>query len=456
MDPLLQLSALELRDRLAGGALRAVDLAKAYLAQIEKREPEVQAWAWLDSDHVLAQAARLDAYRASGRPIGSLHGLPVGIKDIIDTAKIPTENGTVLDAGRVPGRNAVVVSRLQQAGAIIMGKTVTTELAFFGPGKTRNPHDPSRTPGGSSSGSAAAVAARMVPLAVGTQTAGSVIRPAAFCGVTGFKPTFGGIGRTGILTQAPSLDTVGVFAHSPEDAAMLAEALFGHDPADPATSELPPPRLLQTAQSAPPVTPVLGLLRPPDWQQADEETQAGFLELRERLGPLCHEFDLPAVFAAANRRREHVQFAEMAKSYRAYAERGSEKMSDSLRAALEDGRTVSAQEYLEALDMRSVYNAVLDETFNSVDAIVTYAAPGAAPAGLESTGSPVFNGLWTLCGLPALTLPLLASGEGLPIGVQLIGRRHEDGRLLRTAAWLVRHLRDQQAMNQDQLETADD
>src|SRR5690606_10896820 len=187
MQALLQLSALELRDRLASGALRAVDLAKACLEQIEKREPEVQAWVWMDADHVLGQAARLDAYRATGRPIGPLHGLPVGIKDIIDTARIPTENGTVLDTGRVPGRNAVVVSRLQQAGAIIMGKTVTTELAFFGPGKTRNPHDPSRTPGGSSSGSAAAVAARMVPLAVGTQTAGSVIRPSGFRGGPGFQ-----------------------------------------------------------------------------------------------------------------------------------------------------------------------------------------------------------------------------------------------------------------------------
>jgi aspartyl-tRNA(Asn)/glutamyl-tRNA(Gln) amidotransferase subunit A len=456
LDPILQLTALELRDRLARGALRAVDLAKACITQIEAREPEVHAWAWLDSDHVMGQASRLDAYRASGRPIGPLHGLPVGIKDIIDTAKIPTENGTELDAGRVPGRNAVVVSRLQQAGAIIMGKTVTTELAFFGPGKTRNPHDPSRTPGGSSSGSAAAVAARMVPLAVGTQTAGSVIRPAAFCGVTGFKPTFGSIGRTGILTQAPSLDTVGVFAHSPEDAALLAEALFGYDPADPATSELPPPRLLQTALSDPPVTPALGLLRPPDWQQADEQTKAGFIELRERLGPLCHEFELPAAFAAANRRREQIQFAEMAKSYRAYTERGPEKLSEKLRAALEDGRTVSALDYLEALDMQKVYQGVLEEAFHSLDAIITYAAPGAAPAGLESTGSPVFNGLWTLCGLPALTLPLLASGEGLPIGVQLIGRRHEDGRLLRTAAWLVRHLREEEVRPGSELEAADD
>jgi Asp-tRNA(Asn)/Glu-tRNA(Gln) amidotransferase A subunit family amidase len=454
MDALLQLSALELRDRLASGALRAVDLAKACLAQIEKREPEVQAWAWLEPDYVLAQAARLDAYRASGRPIGALHGLPVGIKDIIDTAKIPTENGTELDAGRVPGRNATVVSRLQQAGAILMGKTVTTELAFFGPGKTRNPHDTSRTPGGSSSGSAAAVAARMVPLAIGTQTAGSVIRPAAYCGVTGFKPSFGGIGRTGILTQAPSLDTVGVFAHTPEDAALLADALFGHDPGDPATSELPAPRLLQTALSRPPVTPALGLLRPPDWQQADEETQSAFEELREHLGSLCQPFELPAAFAAANRRREQIQFVEMAKSYRPYEERGRDRLSEKLRTALEDGRTVSAQDYLEALDMRKVYRGVLEEAFNSVDAIITYAAPGAAPAGLESTGSPVFNGLWTLCGVPALTLPLMASGDGLPLGVQLIGRRHEDGRLLRTAAWLVRHLRGEHAVPAAELESA--
>jgi Asp-tRNA(Asn)/Glu-tRNA(Gln) amidotransferase A subunit family amidase len=440
MDSILQLSALELRDRLASGALRGVDLAKACLAQIAAREPEVQAWTWLDSDHVLEQAARLDTLRASGRPIGPLHGLPVGIKDIIDTARIPTENGTVLDAARVPAKDAFVVGRLKQAGAVIMGKTVTAELAYFSPGKTRNPHDPDHTPGGSSSGSAAAVAARMVPLALGTQTAGSVIRPAAYCGVTGFKPSFGAIARTGILQQAPSLDTVGVFAHSPEDAALLAEVLYGHDEADAATAPMPAPRLLKTALSDPPVTPAIAFVPPPDWQAAGAETRNAFAELREVLGDLCDEVELPAPFAGSNRRREQVQLAEMSKSYYAYERRGRDRLSEKLIEALDEGKAVPARDYLAALDWQRLYNAMLDEIFNRFDVILTAAAPGPAPAGLESTGSPIFNGLWTFCGTPAVTLPLLAAGSGLPIGVQLIGRKHEDGRLLRTARWLVGHL----------------
>jgi Asp-tRNA(Asn)/Glu-tRNA(Gln) amidotransferase A subunit family amidase len=440
VDTILQLSAIELRDRLASGALRAADLAKACLARIEASEPEVQAWAWLDSDHVLAQAARLDAFRASGRPIGPLHGLPVGIKDIIDTAKIPTENGTALDAGRIPTKDAFVIGRLKQAGAVIMGKTVTTELAYFGPGKTRNPHNPEHTPGGSSSGSAAAVAARMVPLAIGTQTAGSVLRPAAFCGVTGFKPSFGAIARSGILQQAPSLDTVGVFAHSPEDAALLAEVLFGHDEGDPATAPAPAPRLLATALSKPPVTPAIALVLPPDWQAADEETKAAFAELREVLGDICDEVELPQPFAAADKLREQVQLAEMSKSYYTYERRGRDQLSEKLTQALDRGKAITARDYLSALDWRRVYGAMLEEVFTRFDVILTAAAPGPAPAGLDSTGSPIFNGLWTFCGTPALSLPLLAAGNGLPMGVQLVGRHGEDGRLLRTAGWLVRHL----------------
>ena len=217
-----------LRDRLASGALRASELAEALIARIEAREPEIGAFAWFDADFVREQARRLDAHRQSGRPTGALHGLPVALKDIIDTARIPTENGCALDAGRVPIKDAAIVSRLRSAGALIMGKTVTTELAYMQAGKTRNPHGPAHTPGGSSSGSAAAVADGMVPLAVGTQTGGSVIRPASFCGVTGFKPSFGAIPRTGILMQSPTLDTVGVFAASPLDAALLAEVLMGH------------------------------------------------------------------------------------------------------------------------------------------------------------------------------------------------------------------------------------
>lgn len=441
-QPVLELSAIELRDRLARGALRAVELAEACLARIEEREPEVQAWAWIDRDFVLKQAAMLDAQRGTGRPVGPLHGLPVGIKDIVDTVRIPTENGTVIDAGRVPTDDAWIVSALKRAGAIIMGKTVTTELALFAPGKTRNPHNPAHSPGGSSSGSAAAVAAGMVPLAIGTQTAGSVIRPAAFCGVTGFKASYGAIPRTGILRQAPSLDTVGVFARTTEEAALIADALFGHDPADPATAPAPPPRLLDTALSEPPVTPAIAFVPPPGWEEfASDETRAGFAELCDALGDACDEVALPEAFAQQNRLREQVQLAELAKSLYTYESRGRDQLSQEMRNAFDAGKAILARDYLAALDWREIYNSALDAIFDRFDVIMTAAAPGPAPLVGEGTGNPIFNGLWTFCGTPAVSLPLLASSGGLPIGVQLVGRRGDDGRLLRTARWLVNHLR---------------
>ena len=440
MNPILQLSARELRDRLADGALSASELANACLSRIEAREPSVQAWTWLDSDHVMSQATTLDAYRATGKDVGPLHGLPVGIKDIIDTAGIPTENGTVLDAGRVPEQDAFVVARLKQAGAIIMGKTVTTELAYRGPGKTRNPHNPEHTPGGSSSGSTAAVAAHMVPLAIGTQTGGSVIRPAAYCGVVGFKPTFGAIPRTGVLPHALSLDTLGVFAHTIEDAAMLAEPLFGYDPGDPATTLTPTPRLSRTALTDPPVTPAIAFVRQPCWDDAEQDTRDAFAELTETLGECCVEVDLPEPFAEVARLRERVSHVEMAKVYRHYEKRGREKLSPQMQAALDSGKRVLARDYLSALDWPDVLNAGLEEIFERFDAILTPAAPGPAPAGLEDTGSAAFNGLWTFCGTPAVTVPLLEARNGLPMGVQFVGRRGEDARLLRTARWAAGQL----------------
>ncbi|RST87782.1 amidase [Aquibium carbonis] len=435
-NPILGLGAVELRDRLARGALSAVDLAQACLDRIAAEEPRVQAWAWLDGDHVMAQARALDARRASGRAIGPLHGLPVGLKDIIDTVRIPTANGTVLDAGRVPIADAAVVERLKAAGAIIMGKTVSTELAFLHPGKTRNPHDPERTPGGSSSGSAAAVAAGMVPLALGTQTGGSVIRPAAFCGVVGFKPSFGTIARTGILVQSPSLDTVGVFARYAEDAALVADVLFGFHAADRATQPAPHPRLLDTASAAPPVVPTLAFVRPPGWEEAEDDTKDAFAELVEVLGERCFEAILPTAFAEASTIRERINFAEMAKFYYPYERRGRDRLSKVLQDALEAGKAIPARDYIAALDWPDILYAGLDEIFQRCDAIITPAAPGPAPLGLAGTGSAVFNGLWTLCGTPAVTLPLLNTGTGLPMGVQLVGRRGDDARLLRTARWL--------------------
>lgn len=438
INPLLTLDTVELRDRLANGAVRAVEYAQACLDRIAETEPEVQAWAWLDGDFVMEQARALDARRQSGFPIGPLHGLPVALKDIIDTAKIPTENGTVIDAGRVPEDDAAIVARLKAAGAIVMGKTVTAELAFMHPGKTRNPHNPLHTPGGSSSGSAAAVSAAMVPLAIGTQTGGSVIRPAAYCGTVGFKPTFGAIPRTGILSQSPFLDTVGVFARDVRGAALLAEHLFGHDPLDPATRPEPSPRLLSTASAKPPVKPMFAFVRPPGVaDMADEQTVLAFRELTELLGEQCFEAPLPNAFDDAVEIRERINFAEMAKCFYALERRGRDRMSPELTEALDKGKDVLARDYIAALDWRTLYNAALDEIFQRCDAILTFATPGTADEGLSSTGSPAFNGLWTLCGTPALTVPLFQAENGLPMGAQLVAKKDDDGRLLRTAQWLT-------------------
>ncbi|WP_033066979.1 amidase [Thalassospira australica] len=446
INPLLTLDVVDLRDRLASGAVRAVEYVEACLARIAEIEPQVQAWAWLDSDHAIAQARALDARRQSGAPIGPLHGLPVGLKDVIDTAKIPTSNGTPLDAGRVPEEDAVLVSRLKAAGAIIMGKTVSTELAFMHPSKTRNPHNPDHTPGGSSAGSAAAVAAAMVPLAVGTQTGGSVIRPAAFCGVVGFKPTFGAIARTGVLSQSPSLDTIGVFANSVNGAALVAESLFGHDAGDPATTPSPTPRLFDVAKGKPLVTPMFGFVRPPQFDDvADEETVMAFREVTGMLGDQCFEVPLPKAFDDAASLRAQINFAEMAKDFYAYEKRGRDQLSPEIVEAIDKGNDVKARDYLAALDWRKVLNAGLDEVFNRCDAIITPATPGPAPANLQTTGNPIFNGLWTYCGTPAVTIPVLWAQNGMPMGIQLVGRVGDDARLMRTANWLKTFLNSQEA-----------
>lgn len=436
------MSALAAREQIAAGALRAVELATACLRRVETLDAEVRAWAFLDGRMALDQAGRLDAYRRSGRPLGPLHGLPVGVKDIIDTKDMPTENGNTLDAGRRPEQDAWLVGRLRAAGALILGKTVTTECAYLAPGKTRNPHNIGHTPGGSSSGSAAAVASGMVPLAIGTQTGGSVIRPASYCGVVGFKPTFGLIPRTGVLRTSGRLDTVGVFGRTIEDTALLADVLAGHDPADPETAPAAPPAILDSTLTEPPVTPQLAFVKTPAWADIDADCAQGFAELVEALGDRCDEVALPEIFAEGATAHRRIMLAEIAHNLRHYYERGGERLATETRSAIEEGRLLGAVDYLAAQGWRDALYAGLDEVFERYDAIVTPAAPGEAPQGLQSTGSAVFNSLWSLLGVPAVTLPLLTGATGMPIGVQLVGRRNNDGRLLRTARWLVSTLQD--------------
>jgi Asp-tRNA(Asn)/Glu-tRNA(Gln) amidotransferase A subunit family amidase len=322
---------------------------------------------------------------------------------------MPTEDGTVLHAGRTPVRDAAVVAMLRAAGAVMLGKTVTTECATYSPGKTRNPHNPAHTPGGSSSGSAAAVAAGMVPIALGTQTNGSVIRPASYCGVYGFKPSFGLIPRSGILRLSRTLDHVGVFARTVEDIALACEQLVGWHEDDPDTLPRARPRLLETAAAQPPMPPRVALVKTPRWGHAAEDTRAAFGELVEALGESIAEHELAESLGEAWDWHRTVMEAEMAANLAPEWEKGRDRLSASLRGQLERGRAVTALAYQQAQARREIANAAFDT-------------------------------LWTYCGMPAIALPLMRGENGLPLGVQLVARRGDDARLLRTARWLAARL----------------
>jgi Asp-tRNA(Asn)/Glu-tRNA(Gln) amidotransferase A subunit family amidase len=362
------------------------------------------------------------------------------VKDIFDTRDLPTEDGSALHAGRTPAHDAAAVAAARSAGALILGKTVTAELAVCTPGKTRNPHDPERTPGGSSSGSAAAVAAGMVPLALGTQTNGSVIRPASFCGVVGYKPTHGLVSRYRVLSQSRILDQVGVFARSVEDAALFAEQLIGYDERDLDTRPRARPELARMAVQDPPVPPRLAFVKTPAWDQAEDDTREAFGELADFLGNAVVEEDLSKVLADAVTIHKTIMEADLARSFRRDYERSPEGISPPLRAIIERGRGCLAMDYTAAVERIAPLNRELEEMLLEYDAILTPAAPGEAPRGLESTGNPVFCTPWTLCGMPAISLPLLQGAAGMPIGVQLVAARHDDARLLRTATWLAKTL----------------
>jgi len=438
MSDLTERSAVDLRDALARGEISAVEVTQAHLAVIEEKDPAIGAWAFIDGEYAIAQAKKLDEIHQAGGPTGPLHGLPVGLKDIIDTADMPTENGTVIDAGRQPAEDAAIVTRLRQAGAVILGKTTTTELAYFQPTQTRNPHNAAHTPGGSSAGSAAAVAANMVPLAVGTQTGGSVVRPASFCGIVGFKPSHGLIPRTGCVTQAVELDTIGTMARSVADAALLADVLQGYDPGDPSTIVRAPMRLGETAQSTVPGAPSLAFVRTPVWDQAEGWLQAALAKFSGDLADRCNEVALPDIYADGWPAHRTVMVTGFARNLGHYEERAGDRLSSHMREAIAEGQGVKAVDYLAARDLRDELNHGLDEIFDRHDAILTPAVTGEAPASLDTTGNPVFNALWSFLGVPAITLPLLTGPAGMPAGVQLIGRRGDDARLLRTANWLHR------------------
>ena len=435
-DP-ADLTAHEAARSIRNGELTSCELVDACIGRIEAREADIRAWTYFDAEQARVQARRLDDARAAGEPLGPLHGVPVGVKDIIATADMPTEDGTPANRGRQPTEDAFCVRVLREAGAVIMGKTVTTELATRHPGKTRNPHNLDHTPGGSSSGSAAAVACGMVPLALGTQTGGSVIRPASFCGIHGLKPTLGMISRTGVTVQSHTLDTVGVYGRSIEDLALIAEVLSVADEADEVSYSRPPATLGAAASDPVQSPPRLAFLRTPAWEAASESARAAILTFVEQLGGRCAEVPAPPSFADIIERHRCVQYAENVHHFREIEARARDLLSPSLQKTLDEARKIPAGDYLDAVRSRDSTYAELTDLLASYDAVVCLPSAGSAPKGLDWTGDPIFNGLWTYLGVPAVTLPLLEA-DGLPLGLQLVGKRREEGRLLRVAAWVER------------------
>jgi Asp-tRNA(Asn)/Glu-tRNA(Gln) amidotransferase A subunit family amidase len=400
--------------QLARREISAEELVRRCLARIAEREPAVQAWEALDAEAALAEARRIDTLR--DRPL--LCGLPVGIKDLIDTADLPTAYGSPIHRGHQPARDAECVRRLREAGAIVLGKTVTTEFAVYSPGKTRNPHDPSRTPGGSSSGSAAAVADGMVPAALGSQTAGSVIRPASYCGVIGFKPSFGLLPLEGVHPLAPSLDTLGFFVRALDDVPVLMSVLSG------------------SPLQIPPTRPRIGFCRTEAWPRAAPETQRAMEKAAKALG--AREVDPGASFAGLIDAQIAIMGAEAAETLRDEPE---ERLSPKLREFLRAGSQVTPDRLRAAREQADRCRRELDTTFEKLDALLTPAATGEAPEGLGATGDPVFSRIWTLLGGPCLSLPILKGPAGLPIGLQIVGRRGHDAELLAAAAWVEQHSR---------------
>ncbi len=437
MTDCFTMTAAELRLQIRTGGLTAEQTVRSFLDRIAALDDAVGAWSYIDPAYALSQARDADRAQASGQPVGALHGVPVGIKDIFDTIDMPTEYGTVLHAGNQPCRDATAVSLLRQAGAIIIGKTVTTELAIAQAGITKNPHDLNRTPGGSSSGSAAAVASMMVPVALGTQTNGSIIRPASFCGVVGYKPSYGLISRHGCLKQSGLLDQVGVFGRTVEDAAVLAQELMSYDSKDPDMAVRARLRLVECVNSRPPSPPRFAYVKSPVWGEAQDHTRAAFEGLVAKLGGQVDEVLLPGLFDTAVEDHGTIMESDVAVSLAGQYARGAELLSPAARGMIERGRERRATDYIRARQNIPKLIAALGDVVSGYDAILTPAAIGEAPIGYNPTGNPVFCTIWSLCGLPAISIPILKGVTGLPLGTQLVGLRNDDARLLRTARWLV-------------------
>lgn len=430
------LTASDALQALRAGELTSRDLVDACIQQAELREDDVGAWIYLNPCLAREQADACDEAKAAGRDLGPLHGIPVGLKDIIDTADMPTQNGSDLFEGRRPVTDSTIARLLRDAGAVVMGKTVTTEFALTASGKTRNPHNPAHTPGGSSSGSAAAVADFQVPLSVGTQTGGSMLRPASFCGVYGFKPTFGSISRAGMFTLARPLDHPGIYARSLEDIARTGDVLMVKDPADLDMRGHLKSNLLETFGAPAETPPRIAFVKGPMWADAEPYMNDLFAGVMDSLKGHAQEVELAGVFDDALDCQSTVMMANVRANIGDYCDNHPDKVRDETRRRNAQGEGITAEAYVRAIEFRDTIAAALDKLFDSYDVLITAAAPGEAPAGLENTGNAVFQKLFTLTGVPTVSLPKLKGPTGLPIGLQVVGRHGHDAELLRHAHWI--------------------
>jgi Asp-tRNA(Asn)/Glu-tRNA(Gln) amidotransferase A subunit family amidase len=420
-----KLTASEIARATIAGETTCEQVVQNCLARIDAREQDIHAWATVDPEFALRQARALD--RSPTR--GPLHGVPIGVKDIIDTADLPTEMGSPIYRGHRPAADAACVALVRAAGAVILGKTVTCEFAGMTPGVTTNPHDTAHTPGGSSSGSGAAVADFMVPAAFGTQTGGSVLRPASYCGVFGFKPSFGAFNRRGVYPAAESLDTVGLIARSLDDIALISAVL-----------ELRPPSASRDLARP----PRIGLCRTPLWQTAQPETVAAVEDAADRLGRAgaeLREVVLPDEFARLrNAARETINNYERAAAMAWEWNADRDRISERLGKRIELGRAMPYADYAAALQLGEDCRARLPEIFGDLDALLAPCVNGEPPRGLGETGDPGFQAIWTILHTPALSLPTHRGPHGLPVGIQLIGQRHHDRHLIDCARWVWRQL----------------
>ncbi len=432
VNTLNQLTAHKAAQKIKQREITSQELVLYYLECIKKRDNEINAWAHLNPHVVLANAASADHAISEGTTVGPLHGVPIAIKDIIDTTDFPTEHGCPIFKGNRPATDAPVVENLRNAGAIILGKTVTTELALLTPALTKNPANTEHSPGGSSSGSAAAVACDMVPAALGTQTAGSILRPASYCGVVGYKPTLGLVPRRGILMQSHTLDTAGVLTRSLHDAALLVLAMSSSEP----RSEIRQHLSQFIDRKEPTNKPNFAFVKTPVWDQVEPTAAEQISTLAENLGQSCQETEIDLLANVIEWHRL-VHLAENVAYYGPLQDNQRDQLSDGLNQRLDEGACVPVRNYIEAVSMQNAAAREIERTvFSKFTTILTPAAAGVAPKGFTSTGTPIFNGLWTYLGFPAVSIPF-TDIDGLPLGIQLVAARGQDAALLQDTQWLT-------------------